>query len=409
MSHAVPRYRQHSNGQAVCQHKGHRYYLGKYDSDISKRRYQQLLTRLNVGDASIKEPKSGHEWTVAELIELYDTHAERYYSKNGKPTKEYTNMVAALRHLDAMYGESFAVEFGPSSLESLQEWLIEFDLCRGVINNRIARIKRFWRWCSRKGYVKPELYHGLRCVAGLQKGRMDVREAEPIAPVDLAWVDLTTPHLTPVVAAMVRTQLYCAMRPAEVCLMRPCDIDTSGDIWLFTCEQHKNAWRGQNRVVAIPRIAQAILAPYLDREHDAYLFSPQESEDWRHAHRAIVNKPNRKTPIYPSELKARERLKAERRAAASGKRKGSQYTTDSYRRAIDYGIKKANKAGAEIPEWSPNQLRHAMATFLSNNINEQSAQTYLGHARLETTAIYVERQKRKLKEIAREVDRRWAV
>lgn len=40
---------------------------------------------------------------------------------------------------------------------------------------------------------------------------------------------------------MVQMQLLTAARPGEVCIMRPCDIDRSGRIWVYKPKDHKTA------------------------------------------------------------------------------------------------------------------------------------------------------------------------
>ena len=100
------------------------------------------------------------------------------------------------------------------------------------------------------------------------------------------------------------------------------------------------------------------MRPFLDRGADVYLFSPKEAYAWHCQHRQANGRPRRKTPVYPSELRARERAKMARRGRKPKRPKRSHYDTDSYRRAIAYGFRRARKAGVVIPHWHPNQLRH---------------------------------------------------
>ncbi|MEZ5952366.1 MAG: hypothetical protein R3C12_24890 [Planctomycetaceae bacterium] len=56
---------------------------------------------------------------------------------------------------------------------------------------------------------------------------------------------------------------------------------------------------------------------------------------------------------------------------------------DSYRRAIHYGIRKANRlllaeGKPEIPRWFPLQLRHSRATELNENFGIEAAAVTLG-------------------------------
>lgn len=68
----------------------------------------------------------------------------------------------------------------------------------------------------------PETTHrALMTVRGLEKGRTEARETEPVKPVADAVVDVTLPYVLPPVRAMIQVQRLTAMRPGEVCLMRP--------------------------------------------------------------------------------------------------------------------------------------------------------------------------------------------
>jgi integrase len=278
-----------------------------------------------------------------------------------------------------------------------------------VVNKRISRIKRFARWCCKNELLPPERYESLRSVDGLRKGRSGAKETEPIAPVPREHVESLLPYVAPPVAAMIQVQYLCGMRPGEVTVMRRCDIDVSGEIWLYTPEHHKGEWRGQGLIKAIPQAAQEIIRPFFKPNLDDYLFSPRDAEQWRYQNRPPFTGRQRKTPIYPSELRQREKAKARRRQQARKRQLLDHYDTNSYRRAITYGIKRAARAGVHIPHWHPNQLRHAIATEVSQTLGQQAAQRWLGHVNLKTTDIYVEKQVRELVAIARELDRRWAV
>ena len=82
------------------------------------------------------------------------------------------------------------------------------------------------------------------------------------------------------------------------------------------------------------------------------------------------------------------RLTATRRGDAKGSDVQSLrecYDTNSYRRAIARGCE-----AAEIPSWSPNQLRHSAATRIRKEMGIEVAQAVLGHRQLETTQVYAE-------------------
>lgn len=402
----VPKYRKHANGQAFVQLKGHRYYLGKFGSEDSKKKYAQFIERLAAhGDSAPALPPSKGVITIVGLIATYDDFARTYYSDSSVPTKEYHQQMTALSVVEKLFGEHPAHKFGPRELDFVQQHLVSLDLARTYINHQIGRIKRFFRWASRKGHVPPDLYHGLLCVDGLRRGRSSAREPKKITPVSRATVEATLKWLAPTVATMVQVQLICGMRPAEVCIMRGCDINRDGDIWLYRPTRHKNDWRGHERVIAVPKAAQALIAPLLSADANAYIFSPRDAEIWRYDQMRETSK--RKTKVYPCEL---ARLSSRLQTTQQGKKRRihDHYDTYSYRRAITYGLDRAKKKGTLIPRWHPNQLRHTAATEISQLLGQQAAQRWLGHEHLETTSVYAESQVKELLQIARILEARWA-
>jgi integrase len=281
--------------------------------------------------------------------------------------------------------------------------MVDQGLSRGVVNHRISRIKRVFKWAVAEELIPSLVYHSLQAVGGLRYGQTAARETEPIRPAPDEHIEAVLPFVSPTVAAMIRLQRISGMRTCELVIMRPCDIDRSGDVWIYEPFDHKNRWRGHRKLIPLGPQAQAIIAPFLARDGSAYLFSPREAEAWRLANRPVHYKPNRKTPIYPSELKAREKAKQARRKRTPKRPKRDHYDTDSYRRAIEYGLKKAEKAGVKIPYWHPHQLRHNRGTEVRKRYGIEAAQVALGHARADVTQVYAERNLEQAREIAREM------
>ena len=110
----------------------------------------------------------------------------------------------------------------------------------------------------------------------MQAGRTKAVEPKPIGPVADATVDASLPKLPPVVADIVRLQRLTGCRPQEVCILRPCDLDTSGDVWSYRPASHKTQHRGRERIIFIGPKAQDVLRPYRLREKTAYCFAPAE-------------------------------------------------------------------------------------------------------------------------------------
>ena len=106
--------------------------------------------------------------------------------------------------------------------------------------------------------MPASVYHSLRTVEGLKKGRTRATEPEPVLPVENTLVEATLPHLPHVVADMVRFQRLTGCRPGEVCQLRPCDVGRSGDVWEYRPADHKTAYRGRERIIYIGPRAQQV-------------------------------------------------------------------------------------------------------------------------------------------------------
>jgi integrase len=98
-------------------------------------------------------------------------------------------------------------------------------LSRGVINSRINRIKRAFKWAVAEELIPPHVLHGLQAVGGLRFGRTEARETEPVKPAQNEDVHAILPFLAPPVAAIIELQWLTGMRSGEIVIMRPCDID----------------------------------------------------------------------------------------------------------------------------------------------------------------------------------------
>jgi integrase len=405
---SVPSYRLHkASGQARTIVNGRHIYLGKFGSPESREQYARILaeTALPAGIPSPNRSDS-QRLLVSELLVAYLKFAETYYSDEGQPTKEFQSMVDAVGPLNQLYGDTQADEFGPLKLKAVREHLVKQGLCRTETNKRIGRLKRVFKWAVSEELISPSIHEALRTVTGLKFGRTSARESEPVKPVDGDTVELTLPYVTPQIAAMIRLQLLTGMRPGEVIRMRPCDINTSADVWIYAPDGHKGRWRGHHRTIPLGPHAQKVIEPFMKREETAFLFSPAEADEYRHECRAIHR--NRKTPVYPCELRAREKRKQKARSRKSKRPKGNCYTPASYRRAIKYGVTRSNRErtkadseALEIANWSPYQLRHAFATNMRRDHGVEAAQLGLGHARTNIVDVYAEKNLSLIVDIAR--------
>jgi integrase len=160
---------------------------------------------------------------------------------------------------------------------------------------------------------------------------------------------------------MVRLQRLTGCRPGEVCILRPADVDTTGETWLFRPFRHKTAHRGKERVIPLGPKAQDVLRPYLLRPADAYCFSPMDGERKRReaAHEARV------TPQGQGNGPGTNRKRKPLRTA------GERYDTNTYARAIIRRCEAAFEMPKElrfIPKQLPNVPGESQATVRANRL-----------------------------------------
>lgn len=399
LTNSLPKYRKHkASGQAFVELNGRRHYLGPHGTQASKREYDRLVAEWLQHGRQLTVGPQGELLTVVELIVAYVHHARGYYRKDGKPTSEVEAIRLSLRPVKELYGRHPCVEFGPTALKVVRQKMMDEGLSRKLINQRIGRVKRMFKWGAESELIPASIRQALEMVEGLKCGRTEARETAPIKPVDDSVVDATLPHLPGVVADMVRLQRLTGMRPVELCILRPMDLDRSSAVWSYRPASHKTQHHGKDRVIFIGPQAQAILLRYLARDPAAHCFRPCDSE----AKRLAARNAARKVPLSCGNRRGTNRVRSPKRMA------GNCYTTHSFYVAVRRACDKAFPApkGADKKEWhrahrwTPLQLRHAAATEIRKNFGLEAAQVALGHSQANVTQVYAERDMQKAANVA---------
>jgi integrase len=311
---------------------------------------------------------------------------------------------------------------------------------RPYVNAQVHRLCRLFRWGSSHQMLPISVYHELKAVPALRRGKSDARETEPVGPVSMEDIEAVRPFLSRQINALISLQLFCGARGGEILKLRPIDIDMSGDVWTFAPKQHKNAHRGHDRFVYFGPRAQAVIQPFLlDRPVDAYLFPPAEADAERRKARAKA----RKTPAGHGNAPGTNVV------ARRAKELGAFYTPTAYRHAIAMACDRAfphpdpahqpqiitiemtkngtrrrkNRQRLETMEqvwnrltpeqrtelkrwqkghqWRPHQLRHAAGKAIRRDLGLEAARVVLGHSTPVMTDHYAERDSREAVEVAR--------
>lgn len=421
----VPSYRLHkASGQALVTLSGKSIYLGPHNTIASREKYRQVVAQWLANHQ--QKPASSRTGALPDakvldingLFVAYWDYCRNYYTRDGQLTGEADNIRASVRPLVQEFGSLLLSEVRASTLKAAREKMIEAGLARQTINGRVNRIRRMFKWGVENDMVEPSVLHAFQAVAPLRRGRGHVREGEGVGPVDESMIEAVMPHLPPVVQAMIRVHQYTGMRPGELVIMRTCDLDTNGEVWVYRPQSHKTDHLGHERVIYIGPRAQEYLRPYLQTDTQAWIFTPRQAMKERWAARPT----HRRTPNV-------QRF--------SDRKLTKRYTPASYRRAIAYACelafpappplgRKTDRTGrledrdawhARLTQkqreqlnrwqrdhrWHPHQLRHNAATHLRREFGVEAARVVLGHRSAAVTEIYAEMDKLKAADVMAKV------
>lgn len=362
---------------------------GAFGSSESRAAYRRLLLEL---ESSPHQVESAPDTiSISELLLAYIEFAEGHYRHaDGRATSELYEVKIVVKAIREMYGERPVAGFGPLAVKAIRQQWVNDGRSRGECNRRVGIVKRILKWGTSEELVPAAVYQSVATVSGLQRGRTEAKETEPVGPVEDSVVDATLPHLNRHVRGLVEFQRLTGARPGEACSIRRCDIDTGGAVWLYTPTHHKTAWRGKSRTIAIGPKAQTLLRQFFTTNIEDYLFSPRRAMEELLAERHE----NRVTPKYPSHLRRNEAKRTRKRARPPKER----YDRTSYTRAI---ARATEAAGVE--HWHPNQLRHLHGTRVRKLFSLEHAGAALGHTKMSATEIYAERDAGLALEVAAQI------
>ena len=275
----------------------------------SREKYARLIAELSAGSATAAaEPPASPppDLSVNELLLRYFEFAQSYYVRNGVVTKEYSGLKEALLPVRQLFGLTRARDLGQRRLKTVQQQFIDNGICRNLINRRISRINsRVFKWAVAEELIsgsrapQPAIGFGAAVRSHCSSGnRANQASSGPLRCVRSA-IRVSARGGHDQAAADYRNEAGrsradAALRYQAVRRSARSHLRASGT---------QNERRGHRKLVALGPEAQEILKPFLNREPTSFLFSPRESEAWRLARRPVRFKNQRKTPIYPSELR----------------------------------------------------------------------------------------------------------
>lgn len=366
----IPEVKIGKNGDFFVNFSGRKIYLGR-DELSAKRKYMEVLALVsNAGTAESSPEKKKKVQRVLVQEVILD-----YLLK----TKEHPKVQKIRRAMEALrntYGHADAADFGRVKFQAVRRGFVQENLALSYINELMRFVIGAFELGVENEKIPESVAFALRAVRPLRKG-----EARTPAPrEDVADEDVlkTLPFLSKTVRDMVVIQRLTGMRPSEVFQMRMADIEMSGEVWIYKPQKSKSE-RYHKRVVGLGELEQTILnRRFAGKQKKDFLFTPADSVRDRWQRQDCDGR-------YLSQLK-------------------EMYSKDSYRRAIVRGIEKARRAGADVRDWTPYQLRHAGATAISKLLGRSAAMVTLGHTSEAVTRVYDHSDLEKIREITKQRD-----
>ncbi len=361
--------------------------------DLFNQQPQKVLSFKSPYDAIGQMISPSQIITVGKLLDKYSAYVKKttrpIRSNKDHPDLEFTRRVRRFLEPYRLWPVS---DFGPDELLDVQKALVEYEYVsgtkrkrytRGGINGVIKWIRRIWKWGMGRQLITAEQVQGLEELKPLRMGDTEAPDNHKRARVTEEEFWKVVNVTNSVVGDMLQLIWHTAMRPHEVCDMRPFDIlCDKPECWLYVpgrdqtpVGRHKTTRFERVKVVPLASKCQKILKPRIrDFDSKKYIFSPKE------AVQEILEKrsANRKTPLSCGNRPGTNRK--ERRMI----KPGEKYDYHALRNACKRGCE---RAGVEV--FVPYDLRRTRATGARSILGKEAAKVLLGRTKTDTTDIYL--------------------
>ena len=339
----IPRFCVDGSGRAFTKVDGKFKSLGRGDNPESRQRYAALLTELANGKLTVPAP-------AVTVISLNDVMLQYTLKELPRfsPAEQHCQK-CAMRICREMFGVVPISEFGPLKLRKVREAMVAGDpnakpkarkpWCRGFVNKQVKRIRSIIKWGVSWELVPQVVADALGSVRSLAVGETSAKETSARLAVPRENIDAVRGQLRQKHLDVFNLLLLTGARPGEIIGLKPGMIERTGDTWKCDLAKHKTSHRGKSRTLHFNLTAQGILKSYLKVKPDEKLF---------------------------------------------------RMTRTGFSNVI-----KAACLRAGITPFVPHQLRHTVATVVSDSHGTEHAQRLLGHSTKAMTEHYSRSAERK--------------
>lgn len=357
------------------------YFHGAYGSAESMAEYEAFCLE-HCGDEPVARRRDGP--TVTDIAELYAEHCEATFPATMTNHTAECNMLAVRELIFAPgptgnIGDLPIARIGPKVIQAFVDHMTARKtkagghLSRRTVNDRLGRVKGFFKWAVANEYAPPEVYMGIQAVPSVRRGRSQAVDNPPRRPVDWRDVEPVFDELAPHLRPLLWLQWYTGARSGSVVQACPGQFSPDPDIPAIML------WRPRHKT---EHVVDDLVIP----------IGPRCLERIGHLLGGCPTKP----------------LACPRTARNNG-RASDTYTSRAWRRALlraqDRAIAKATaRHGAYVPKhWTPHQMRHARGQLVRAAYGLEGAQSALGHETIQAAQIYSHRRAEVAKQIALEI------
>ena len=301
-------------------------------------------------------------------------------------------------------------DFGPDELTAVQQALVDYryfrvnhddeprPYVRTSINDLINVVHKMWGWGVGREITTEAQARRLKEVRPLRVGKTLAPETQKRAMVTEEEFEKVVASVNPVVADMLRIMWNTAMRPGEVCRMRPLDIlHDDSSCWLYVpgrdvslVGDHKTAHHQRVRAIPLTSRSQVILKRWIKSfDSEEHIFQPAIAVRAMYEARFA----GRETPLGQG-----NRAGTNRKAHPMIK-PGTKYNIGSLRNAITRGCKRSG-----VERFTSYDLRRSAATRVRSELGKEAAKLLLGHVSTDTTEIYLLDEVKESMKVAKQLD-----
>jgi integrase len=255
-----------------------------------------------------------------------------------------------------------------------------------------------WQWGVGREITTEAQARRLKEVRPLRAGSTQAPDTRNRAMVTEEEFEKVVASVNPVVADMLRLMWNTAMRPDEVCRMRPIDIlHDDPDCWLYVpgrdvslVGDHKTAHHQRVRAIPLTARSQVILNRWIESfDSEEHIFQPAIAVRAMYEARFA----GRKTPLGQGNRAGTNRQAHPMITA------GKRYSVSSFRNAAKRGCYRA-----DVGRFTPYDIRRSAATRVRSEFGKEAATLLLGHVSTDTTEIYLLDEVKETMKVAKQID-----